>query len=121
MLFFLEISMIDYTRPVQTRSGLKARILCTDLNNYSNTLVVACTDKQGIEFVMTRNRDGSQCMGYESPGDIINVPERHKHYDLIIKWATDKNTKIKCRVPGTDEWFKWGTGWSEAYEYAEDI
>ena len=47
----------DPTKPVQTRDGRKARIICTDLNNPAFR-IVAVIDHPGGEYVETYYSNG---------------------------------------------------------------
>lgn len=65
---------LDLTKPVQTRDGRKARILCTDLNNLNWTLVAAVKEADGRETVHFYKENGSNNV---TGMCLENVPERH--------------------------------------------
>jgi len=69
----------DSSKPVQTRDGRKARLLCADLENV-NCVVTAVQDKDGKERVYVYNMEGIGPHGSASY-DLINIPEKPK-------WAT---------------------------------
>ena len=92
---------IDFTKPVQTRGGLPVRILCTDCKSVQYPVVgLVSLGRDGLlEVLRTFTLDGkysTDCA--EQEDDLINVPERHKHADLIIAWAN--GAKI--------QWFRYG-------------
>lgn len=77
----------DPTKPVQTRDGRKARIICTD-SNYtfeSNkkwpTLALVTNKSNGNELVMYFEADGT-CGGAQRGGvnDLVNIPEQVFRY-----------------------------------------
>ena len=65
----------DPTKPVQTRDGLSAEILCTDLK--ANLPIVARVKEQdGYESIRYYTRQGKQNFAeFDGPCDLINVPE----------------------------------------------
>lgn len=69
----------DPTKPVQTRDGRKARIICTDMQ--SDHPIVAlikaelCPERMQIYF-----RDGLCFAHRESADDLINIPERKSQW-----------------------------------------
>jgi len=79
----------DPTKPVQTRGGLPARIVCTDRKHPVYTLVALITSRPGVEEALFYTADGQYIReeGYRDSIDLINIPERHVHADLIIAWA----------------------------------
>lgn len=79
--------MIDFTKPVQTRNGLPVRILCTDKKGGQPIIGLI---NEGMQETATSFSADGQYLPSISPGhrwDLQNVPERHKHADLIIAWA----------------------------------
>lgn len=84
------MSKFDPTKPVQTRSGLKARIICTD-RNHPKYPIVALVEDDGIESAIYVTKEGTHMFnpGYNTAYtlDLINIPERPPHADLIIAWA----------------------------------
>ena len=68
---------VDLTKPVQTRDGRKARVLCTDrkhITTYGDWCVIALiTDKDGYESPSYHTKDGKH---HHTPSsDLVNVPE----------------------------------------------
>lgn len=107
--------MIDFTKPVQTRSGLPVRILCTD-RQCEDLPVVGLVRRDGIDFVETWKINGS----YENLPchklDLINVPQRHKHADVMIAYANDCSLEIEYKHDM--DWHVVRTpSWNPNYEY----
>lgn len=66
--------MFDPTKPVQTRDGRKARILCTDADSARSIVaLVLCDDKRERPF--SYYPSGSAETFRDLPGDLVNVPE----------------------------------------------
>lgn len=72
----------DPTKPVQTRNGRKARIICTDLQyDVSSTRILALiTDSEGSEIVKLFKMQGQNNYGAANENDLINVPEKLVRY-----------------------------------------
>ena len=66
----------DLTKPVQTRDGRTARILCTDREGWEWPVVALIKSKTGIEGVCSYLRSGRLKGASESTLDLINVPEK---------------------------------------------
>lgn len=72
--------MLDLTKPVQTRDGRTARIICTDAKTSSGFPIIALVaDASGNEFLVSHTSDGY----YNSSKDkhnnnLINIPEKHE-------------------------------------------
>jgi hypothetical protein len=81
--------MIDWNKPVQTRAGLKARVLATDLRTDAidrYPVVVGVTDAIGTrEQVWYVREDGSvSSLGETSENDIVNVPEPKRRFNVYL-------------------------------------
>lgn len=93
---------LDVTKPVQTRSGLPARIVATDFKhpNVKMQLVVIFTDKTGNEFLRARTRDGKYYSdGYtESDFDLVNAPQTTTLFevgDIVSKYGNDLHRVVE--------------------------
>lgn len=78
--------MFDPTKPVQTRSGKPARILCTDRKYWDGTrpLVALVSGGDGEEQLGTYPASGRFLDGgSDDPDDLVNVPEQTKTYRYI--------------------------------------
>lgn len=62
----------DPSKPVQTRDGHAARIICTDRKG--DRPIVALVDHDDCEFVICKNVDGTSL---HCDSDLINIPERY--------------------------------------------
>lgn len=80
----------DPTKPVQTRDGRPARIICTDRNHVDGSIVAlvkAVTGPhKGEEVLMQYYEDGSYIRGNRTwDADLINVPEVRYEYQNVHK------------------------------------
>jgi len=72
--------MLDLNKPVQTRDGRKARIICTDMKR-SDYPIVALTDRGDYEVCDLFTIDGTCSLSAEPhKNNLINVPEKHTVY-----------------------------------------
>lgn len=65
--------MIDWTKPVQTRYGLAARVVATDLKGTEYPVVVIVTDDDGRDVPY----------GYTQDGSVYGNPPVEHDYDII--------------------------------------
>lgn len=72
--------VFDPKKPVQTRDGRKARIICVDGkfdDEGLGPILALATQKNGNEQVLLYNNDGTCCyMEKNSPHDLVNIPEK---------------------------------------------
>lgn len=66
--------MFDPTKPVQTRAGDSARIICTD--RVGTRPIVALVKQDNTESVSTYTKDGFAYCGESNPNDLVNIPEK---------------------------------------------
>lgn len=66
---------VDLTKPVQTRDGRAARILCTD-RKHLDCPVVALVLVDGSELVRSFYPDGRYLGGGANDNDLVNVPPK---------------------------------------------
>jgi hypothetical protein len=86
----------DPTKPVQTRDGRKARIICSDRKTNSDfSIVVLITHEDDTERAATRRANGSLDPNIESNFDIINIPVERVGY---VNYYGDRET---CYVYST--------------------
>ncbi len=74
---------LDLTKPVQTRDGRKARIICTDRLHGVEPIVALVTEQDGVEYAADYRTNGRFLNFSESDWDLINVPERLTGYANI--------------------------------------
>lgn len=99
----------DPTKPVQTRDGHAARILCTDLKNRSTPIIAAITNYADIEEVVHRYSNGTQSIdsAFETLKDLVNVPV--VRYEFQNVWDGQRKTHWRydaydaCRVAGQNQ------------------
>lgn len=70
----------DPMKPVQTRDGRKARILCTDLEKHPGGATIVAAISSTYESVWYFQPDGKAYSGRENPVDLVNIPERTYQY-----------------------------------------
>ena len=82
--------MFDPTKPVQTRDGRKARIICTDRNDTEFPIVALVND--GVyEEIKSYSSEGAYLHTMdESASDLINIPETK--YLNVYLYSTGKST-----------------------------
>jgi len=66
---------INYNRPVQTRSGIPVRIICTDAQG--NNPIVGLVEERGQETTYRWYKNGNHFQDIQNnPFDLMNVPEK---------------------------------------------
>lgn len=117
-------TMIDFTKPVQTRDGKPVRILCTDRAHDMFKVAGLVMLENGVELYETWTLEGKFATdGCSSELDLIQVEEKptpRRHAELIKRWAEDDKMRIKYRRWVGNPWTEieqpiWVDGW----EYEE--
>lgn len=85
----------DPNKPVQTRDGCKARILCTD-RNMPGYPIIALHYAHGFEHVFSHKADGRLNSSREMKEDLVNVPERKTVYVNMYAGRTRGPDKPSC-------------------------
>lgn len=81
-------------KPVCTRDGRKARIICFDTINKGNYPIIALLEDKGCEAIFYYNKDGKCNVGTEL--DLMMLPEKKEGWIIIHKEAIyDKETTEK--------------------------
>lgn len=81
-------------KPVCTRNGRKARIICFDTINKGNYPIIALLEDKGSEAIFYYNKDGKCNVGTEL--DLMMLPEKKEGWIIIHKEAIyDKETAEK--------------------------
>lgn len=81
-------------KPVCTRDGRKARIICFDTINKGNYPIIALLEDKGCEVIFYYNKDGKCNVGTER--DLMMLPEKKEGWIIINKEAIyDKETAEK--------------------------
>lgn len=89
-------------KPVCTRDGRKARIICFDLKDKNYPIAAAIQDKDGDESIRTYTVEGIYDKGEISGLDLMMLPEKHEGWVNIYKercYAT-KEEAIKNKYDG---------------------
>lgn len=87
----------DPTKPIQTRAGRAARIICADRRDPDGRTIVACftldVSPLGPEYVGVYLPDGRKNVGAGySDLDLVNIPER----GYIVVWETRDGKLFVC-------------------------
>lgn len=69
------VKRFDPTKPVRTRDGRPARIICTNRKS-DHYPIVALLDAVGTEYVMVHDLEGRSCTGRDLASDLVNIPEK---------------------------------------------
>ncbi len=84
----------DPTKPVRTRDGKPARILCTDARG--DLPIVALVGAPGeSEYVQRFTKDGCAYRNVPLPHDLINVPEK-RTLDIWVNIYSDEDDIATC-------------------------
>lgn len=77
----------DLTKPVQTRDGRKARIICADRTNADGYSVVALLEGNvyGGESLLVYLPSGRVLPNIENNADLINIPETTYKYRVLYR------------------------------------
>jgi hypothetical protein len=72
---------LDLNKPVQTRDGRKARIICTDRKSVMYQVVALVESSDGSEEgACSYTKTGQYHAGYQDQSDLVNVPEKRTVY-----------------------------------------
>lgn len=75
--------MLDLTKPLQTRDGLKVRIIDSNFSHFGKTLILAIlTDNSGNDRVHYYNQEGISRNNYEG-NNLINIPIEQVMYGIV--------------------------------------
>jgi hypothetical protein len=87
------MSKFDPTKPVQTRDGRKARILCTNAVG-THPIIAAVNSSDGVcEYPIQVQDDGKVYSG-ESKSDLVNVPQEITIWFNVYYNPVDKSYYI---------------------------
>ncbi|WP_396604844.1 hypothetical protein ACFLEY_22215 [Bradyrhizobium sp. YCK136] len=68
--------MLDFSRPLQTRSGLPVRLLGYNFKNENGPLLIAITYEDGVERIGWRREDGAYPLKGSSQWDVVYAVKR---------------------------------------------
>jgi hypothetical protein len=83
----------DPTKPVQTRDGRPARILCANVKRSAWPIVAAVTDPDGSESVVSYTAKGRELRLQETENDLLNAPEETTEW---INYYGDESVRNKA-------------------------
>lgn len=69
-----QVKTLDLTKPVQTRDGRKARIICTDALSATYPVVALVMSKDGFEYTSAYTLEGEYHPPNVCDEDIFNIP-----------------------------------------------
>jgi len=87
----------DPSKPVQTRDGRKARIICTDRKHPDGPIVALIeypesSPHAGDETYRSYYADGRYYPSVESPTDLVNVPVVTHKYNRLYRGSISSNS-----------------------------
>ena len=91
--------LLDLTKPVYTKDGKPARIICTDAN-CNQPIVTLVKNDDGTEFLSTYTKEGHFYTHKESDYDLINVTrksliDRFESLQALAQATVDDLRKVK--------------------------
>ena len=96
----------DPTKPVQTRDGRKARIICTDAKQNKYPIVALVTINDEIEDVRSYTESGYfYAFENNSAFDLINIPERKVKFANVYethvsRWFDERSEADSTKSSG---------------------
>ena len=87
-------------KPVCTRDGYKARIICFDAKGMHQPIVALVTQDNGVEYIETYYSNGrfNDDINSQSGGDLMMLPEKKvgwvNLYDDMKIYASEERAKI---------------------------
>lgn len=90
--------MLDLTKPVQTKGGHKARVICTDMRGGKYPVIALVADNDGGgEILRKYTLDGVYCTSDTwADYNLINVPETIEQAVYVYR---NKDTKVLIFLP----------------------
>ena len=104
-------------KPVCTRDGRKARIICFDMNSFNNHIIVALiTEENGTETIYSYTSDG-KWKETKTENDLMMLPEKKEGWAKIRKDINLYDTKEEAdrKMIGNDEYVTAKVCWEEQY------
>lgn len=87
---------LDLTKPVKTRDGREARIICTDRVG-DNNIIALVKDEDGGEYAISCDETGKRWLSGECKEDLVNIPEKK------VGWINIYSHRTLCRCYLTKE------------------
>ena len=84
-------------KPVCTRDGRKARIICFDAKSKDEKNIIALVsskDCPGFENLIAYPNNGNYYRGYENNGDLMMLPEKKDGWVNVYKEETNNNERL---------------------------
>ena len=104
--FNLEEYLANPSKKVVTRSGLNARIICTDRKDLIYPIVALIETKSGGESLQFYTKDGKYYIDALYEGDLFFAPEKHEGWVNIYKAGVQRETLgyLQTRYVGSCIW-----------------
>lgn len=94
-----DINLAKQGKPVCTRDGRKARIICFDAKRKDGRNIVAVIPSKnypGFEDVIAYPNDGNYCGGHENDGDLMMLSEKKEGW-VNVYYDHDASSHRGCR------------------------
>lgn len=94
----MRTNTFDPTKPVQTRSGRPARIICADRQlGVTNTPIISLvTSDGGGEYLNCVGSDGRVNSRGEMTDDLVNIPAIRYEYQAVYVSPTNPASRHSC-------------------------
>lgn len=96
----------DPSKPVQTRDGRPARIICTDRQHAFYSIIALVQADEGYEEICAFAHDGRYASISEDQIDLVNISHRRPFADVLIAWAEGRDVLYRLE-PGRGPWLNW--------------
>ena len=102
-------------KPVCTRDGYKARIICFDAKGMHQPIVALVTQDNGVEYIETYYSNGrfNDDINSQSGGDLMMLPEKKEGWILLRKEGYTFDNEEVAKKNCTDEQFVAKVEWEE--------
>lgn len=103
-------------KPVYTRDGRKARIICFDAKRKDERNIIAIIpskDYPGFEDVLAYSNNGNYHEGHENDGDLMMLSEKKEGWVLLRKDGCVFDNEEVAKKNCTDDYFVAKVEWEE--------
>jgi hypothetical protein len=83
----------DPTKPVQTRDGRKARIICTDRRGLFPIVALVDSVKGDTQICLSYNIKGEYAGSLSSSANLVNIVERTSHFENFYQTKFGEKAK----------------------------
>ena len=90
-------------KPVCTRDGRKARVICFDMNSFNNHIIVALiTEENGTESIYSYTSEG-KWKETKTENDLMMLPEKKEGWNGFLKLKMKRLKKLKKKLKKNKE------------------